>query len=44
MLNEAFFFDQDIPIREDFPEIWIFDNVEKYESSKVKPVFQFWVI
>lgn len=40
MLNEAFFLDQDTPIREDFSEIWIFDNVEKYDSSKVKP-FQF---
>lgn len=37
MLNEAFFLDQDTPIREDFSEIWIFDNVEKYDSSKVKP-------
>lgn len=32
MLNEAFHLDQDTPIREDFPEVWIFENVQKYDS------------
>lgn len=32
MLNEAFHLDQDTPIRKDFPEVWIFENVQKYDS------------